>query len=84
MNLKKLREKAGLRLMDVATELSVAEASVRNWEHGRSVPRLEQVRQLLKLYNCSFDEFCDALAAGDEKFIGGKVKTANLPMSEKI
>jgi DNA-binding transcriptional regulator YiaG len=62
MKMKHLRERANLRTMDVAIALGVAESSVRNWEHGRSVPRLEQARHLLKLYNCSFDELCDAIA----------------------
>lgn len=61
MNLKQLRERVSLRTMDVAIALGVAESSVRNWEHGRSVPRLEQARSLLKLYKCSFDELCDAV-----------------------
>lgn len=67
MSLKQLREKAGLRIMDVAVALGVTESSVRNWEHGRSVPRLEQARMLLKLYDCSFDELCDAVAAASQR-----------------
>lgn len=62
MNMRQLREKVNLRTVDVASKLGVAESSVRNWEHGRSVPRLEQARHLLTLYKCSFDELCDAIA----------------------
>lgn len=63
MNMRQLRERAKLRTMDVAVALDVAESSVRNWERGRSVPRLEQVKCLLKLYKCSFDEFYDAITS---------------------
>ncbi len=63
MNMRQLRERAKLRTMDVAVALDVAESSVRNWERGRSVPRLEQVKCLLKLYKCSFDELYDAIAS---------------------
>jgi len=62
MDLKQLRERKKLRIIDVAVALGAAESSIRNWEHGRSVPRLEQARQLLKLYDCTFDELCDAIA----------------------
>lgn len=63
MNMRQLREQQNLRTIDVAVALNVAESSVRNWEHGRAVPRLEQARRLLKLYKCSFDELCDAIAS---------------------
>ena len=63
MNMRQLREQQNLRTIDVAVALGVAESSVRNWERGRAVPRLEQARRLLKLYNCSLDELCDAIAS---------------------
>lgn len=63
MNMKQLRERANLRTVDVASKLGVAESSVRNWERGRSVPRLEQVKQLMTLYDCSFDELYDAITS---------------------
>lgn len=63
MNMKQLREKTKLRTMDVANALDVAESSVRNWEHGRSVPRLEQARLLLKVYGCTFEELCEAISS---------------------
>lgn len=63
MNMKQLRERVNLRTVDVASKLGVAESSVRNWERGRSVPRLEQVKQLMTLYNCSFDELYDAITS---------------------
>lgn len=57
-DMKELRERQNLRLIDVAYRLGVSETSVRNWEHGRAVPRLsfEQLEVLLSLYACSISD----------------------------
>lgn len=56
--MRDLREKAGLKILDVAHELKCAESSIRNWEKGRTTPKLEvwQVFRLKTLYNCSESE----------------------------
>jgi putative transcriptional regulator len=58
MDMRDLREKAGLTILDVAHELKCAESSIRNWEKGRTTPKLEvwQVFRLKTLYNCSESE----------------------------
>jgi putative transcriptional regulator len=58
MDMKQLRERVKLRTVDVASSIDVGESSVRNWEQGRTIPRLriDQVGNLLRLYQCSFDE----------------------------
>lgn len=63
MDLRALREKAGLRTTDVAYLLKCAESSVRNWETGRSTPKLEvwQVFRLLEIYNCTREELEQAV-----------------------
>lgn len=63
MNMRKLRERAGLRAVDVAFYLGINESTVRNWEKGRTVPKLTipQMRQLLDLYKCSFEELEESL-----------------------
>ncbi|MGK7940517.1 MAG: helix-turn-helix transcriptional regulator [Crocosphaera sp.] len=60
--MKQLREKAGLRTIDVAYHLDVAESTVRNWEYGRTMPRLraDQFAQLCQLYKCSIEELAKA------------------------
>lgn len=63
MNMKQLRERAKLRTVDVASKIGVGESSVRNWEKGRTIPklRIDQMGDLLRLYNCSFDELEQAI-----------------------
>lgn len=58
MNMKKLRERVKLRTVDVAYHLGIAESTVRNWEKGRTIPklRLDQFGDLLRLYSCTFEE----------------------------
>jgi DNA-binding XRE family transcriptional regulator len=58
MDMRQLRERAGLRTIDVAYHLGVAESTVRNWESGRTVPKLTfaQTRLMMQLFNCSFEE----------------------------
>lgn len=58
MDMRQLRERAGLRTVDVAYHLGVAESTVRNWESGRTVPKLTfvQTKQLMQLYKCSFED----------------------------
>jgi len=63
MDMKALRERAGLKLIEVATELKCAESSIRNWEKGRTTPKLEiwQVFRLRDLYHCSEEELAQAV-----------------------
>ncbi|BAZ32959.1 XRE family transcriptional regulator [Cylindrospermum sp. NIES-4074] len=63
MDLRALRERAGLIVLDVAKELDCAESSIRNWEKGRTTPKLEvwQVFRLRDLYQCTEDELVQAV-----------------------
>ena len=63
MDMKRLRQKAGLRTIDVAFHLGVAESTVRNWERGTTMPtlRFDQLLKLLRLYECSLEEMEEAL-----------------------
>ncbi|WP_250126158.1 helix-turn-helix transcriptional regulator [Chroococcidiopsis sp. CCMEE 29] len=56
--MKQLRERKNLRTVDVASRVGVAESTVRNWEYGKTLPklRIDQFKELLKLYECSFDD----------------------------
>ena len=58
MNIRELRKKQGLRTVDVASIVGVAESTVRNWEYGKTIPklRLDQIKKLLDLYKCDFND----------------------------
>lgn len=63
MDLRALRERAGLRISDVAREIKSAESSIRNWEKGRTTPKMEvwQVFRLRDLYQCTEAELVQAV-----------------------
>lgn len=64
-DLGNLRNKAGLRILDVSKQLKCSESSIRNWEKGRTRPKLEvwQVFRLRDLYQCSEAELEQAVEA---------------------
>jgi len=63
MDLRALRERAGLRISDVAREIKSAESSIRNWEKGRTTPKMEvwQVFRVRDLYQCTEEELVQAV-----------------------
>ncbi len=72
MDMKQLREKAGLRTVDIASRLGLAESTVRNWDVGRHSPRLpiEDVPKFLEVYGCTLDEAIEAAKESRKKFEG--------------
>jgi putative transcriptional regulator len=62
MDMKQLRLKVKLRTVDVASRVGIAESSVRNWEKGRTIPKLtiDKVAVLCELYQCSIAELAQA------------------------
>jgi putative transcriptional regulator len=60
--MKQLRLKVKLRTVDVASRVGIAESSVRNWEKGRTIPKLtiDKVAVLCELYQCSIVELAQA------------------------
>lgn len=65
MELTDLRQRVNLEPQAVAEKLRVAESTVRNWESGRTTPRLniDQFHHLCEIYGCSFDELYAAFRA---------------------
>lgn len=65
MELTDLRQRVNLEPQAVAKKLRVAESTVRNWESGRTTPRLniDQFHHLCEIYGCSFDELYAAFRA---------------------
>ena len=80
MNMKSLRQKAGLKAETVAVQIGIGVSTIRNWEQGRTIPRLrlDQFVELCKLYRCSIEELHRAAkqsikeqdAAGDRSLAG--------------
>lgn len=62
VDLKELREQAGLETIDIAYRLRISETTVRNWEAGRTIPklRLDQFVELCKAYRCSHLQLWEA------------------------
>ncbi len=69
MDMKELREKARLSAEEAAFKLQVSHSTIRNWESGRTEPSLgvTKLSQLLKLYNCSFEELEQAVIESKTK-----------------
>jgi putative transcriptional regulator len=63
MDMKQLRLRAKLRTVDVASRVGVGESSVRNWEKGRTIPKLtiDKTAALCLLYQCSIEELAQAV-----------------------
>jgi putative transcriptional regulator len=63
MNMKQLRLRAKLRTVDVASRVGVGESSVRNWEKGRTIPKLtiNKTAALCLLYQCSIEELAQSV-----------------------
>lgn len=56
MNLKRLREQAGLRQEDLAKKLDVDQTAVSNWERGKCRPHRKYHKKLAKMLSCTVDE----------------------------
>ncbi len=65
MDLRALRERAGFTAVEIARLLECSESSIRNWEKGRSTPKMEvwQVFRLRDLYQCTEEELVQAVKA---------------------
>ena len=61
--MKQLRLRAKLRTVDVASRVGVGESSVRNWEKGRTIPKLtiDKTAALCQLYQCSIEELAQSV-----------------------
>ena len=71
-SLKNCRERANLKICEVASTLDVLPNSVWRWEKGEREPGIENLKRLAQLYKCTLDDLVNNLptqpprAAGDE------------------
>ena len=56
MSFKEARIKRNLTQKEVAETLGTSRVTVARWECGVNNPRLDTVRELAKLYECTADE----------------------------
>ena len=68
--MKKLRKRAGLTQAQIARELEIAESTVRNWDQGRTLPRLNALEypKLLDLLKSTPIELANAALGSFEEF----------------
>ncbi len=57
--IKKLRTDKGLTQKDLADELFVTFQTISKWENDENEPDVSTIRQLAKVFNCSFDYLLD-------------------------
>ena len=55
-NFKTLRQQANLTQTKAAQLLNVTQATISNWESGKSLPSIKTLFAVAKLYKCSVDE----------------------------
>ncbi|HEY9598424.1 MAG TPA: helix-turn-helix transcriptional regulator [Cyanophyceae cyanobacterium] len=69
MDLKELRESAGLSAEKVAIELEKSVSTIRFWEAGTYTPNLNPIEtyKLTKIYNCTLKQLADAFAETQSK-----------------
>ena len=54
-----LRDKAGLSQMNLANKLGVSRQAVSRWETGDSIPTIDNLQLLAKIYDVSLDWLCN-------------------------
>ena len=55
LTLEAARVNAGLSVMDVSKALNIHKSTLRNWERGKSIPRVDHLIMMCSLYSTSID-----------------------------
>lgn len=53
--LKAARVNIGLTQKEAAERLNVSNKTLCNWENGKSIPRVDKIKNICALYNISYD-----------------------------
>ena len=56
MEIKKIRDAAGLRQYELAERMGVKQASVSAWESGAAMPSAANLLKLADIFGCTVDE----------------------------
>jgi len=62
-----LRERAGLTQVELASQLSVSENTLANWERGSASKWISQLHQLCSLLHCTLDDLIPHTEEDDDK-----------------
>ena len=54
--LRDFRKKAGFTQIDLADLVSVHETTIRRWESGKGIPRMDEIKKLANALNVTEDE----------------------------
>ncbi len=71
MNIKKLREAAGLSQMALSEIISVPQSTIASWETGRALPRADKLPLIAKALGCTIDDLLNGRPdkQGEEKAV---------------
>ena len=56
VNLQKIRKEKGITQQKLAKKLGVDQTTISKWEKNETYPRLENLKQIAKILQCSLDE----------------------------
>ena len=56
MNIKKLREAAGISQMRLSEMINVPQSTIASWETGRALPRADKLPLIAKALGCTVDD----------------------------
>lgn len=70
MNLREVRQKAGLSMEEAAKRIGVSAVTIHQWETGKNGPRLTKVPKIALVYDISASEAM--LACQESAKEGGK------------
>ena len=57
ITLKALRVNAGYTIEKASRELNISSVTLRNYETKKTIPNMEVLNKMLKLYNAKFSKF---------------------------
>lgn len=57
ITLKALRVNAGYTIEKASRELNISSVTLRNYEAKKTIPNMEVLNKMLKLYNAKFSKF---------------------------
>jgi len=67
VNIKKLREAAGISQMRLSEMINVPQPTIASWETGRALPRAEKLPLIAKALNCTIDDLLKTDAESEEQ-----------------